>query len=55
VLGSGWMEWAAERRRQAYGLSLHFGLQYHEEILIAFRWLTFGKNVEVVKLMTRVA
>jgi hypothetical protein len=49
------MEWAAERIRQAYGLSLRFGCQYHEEILIALRGLTFGENIEVVKLMLRVA
>ena len=32
-----------------------FGCQYHEEILIALRGLTFDENVEVVKLMLRVA
>jgi hypothetical protein len=53
VLGSGWLEWAAEGRRQTYGLSLHFGYQYHEEILIALRGLTLGENREVVKFMLR--
>jgi len=45
------MEWTAEGIRQAYGLSVRFGCQYHEEILIALRELTFGENFEVVGCM----